>query len=118
MTNDKTSKTEVIAAAVERISDSKGLAAIGHGIGWGVAALAIACIYVALIVGPAAQKWDGHIHAQTKCFELKEIAGKVFKVDSCTGEVEEVTPVRDAKTDEKPKNQVSQPTGIQGAASK
>jgi len=104
MTNDKTSKTEVIASAVEKVSDSKGLAAIGHGIGWGVAALAIACFYVAVVLSPAAQKWDGHLQAQTKCFELKEIAGKVFKVNSCTGEVEEVTPVRDAKTENKDKS--------------
>jgi hypothetical protein len=115
LTNDKTSKTEVIAAAVERVSDSKGLAAIGHGIGWGVAALAVACIYVALVLSPAAQKWDGHIHAQSKCFELKEIAGKVFKVNSCTGEVEEVAALPSA---ENPKSQVPQPAGSQGAASK
>jgi hypothetical protein len=103
LTNDKTSKVEVIAAAVERVSDSKGLAAIGHGIGWGVAALAIACIYVAIALTPAAQKWDGHLHAQTKCFELKEVAGKIFKVNSCTGEVEEVTPQPGTKSEDKPK---------------
>ena len=116
MTNDKTSKTEVIAAAVERVSDSKGLAAIGHGIGWGVGALAVACIYVAIALTPAAQKWDGHLHAQTKCFELKEIAGKVFKVNSCTGEVEEVT--ANAKSEDKSKNPISLSRNTQGGASK
>lgn len=118
MDNEKTSKAEIIAKSVERVSDSKGLAAIGQGLGWGIAALAGACIYVALALSPAAQKWDGHIHAQTKCFELKEISGKVFKVNSCTGEIEEVVPGRDVKNEGKPNLPVPQTNGIKGTAQK
>lgn len=89
--NDKTnSKAEAIAKSVEKISDSRGLEAIGNGIGAGLVALAFALGVAALVFGMmAGSKWDGHLHPQTKCFELQEIGGKAFKVNTCTGETEE-----------------------------
>lgn len=93
MTEEKTSKAEAIAKSVEKISDSKGLAEIGKGLGAGLTAFAIAFgvvgFYLAIMAG---SKWDGHLSPPTKCFELQEISGKVFKVNSCTGEIIEYEP--------------------------
>lgn len=91
MAEEKLSKTEAIARSVERVADSKGLAEVGKGLGAGLVALAIAlavaAIYFALLVGP---KWDGHLRSQAKCFELQELSGKIYKVNTCTGEVTEL----------------------------
>lgn len=90
MSEDKTSKAETIARSVEKISDSKGLAEIGKGLGAGLTAFAVAFgvvgFYLAIMAG---SKWDGHLSPPPKCFELQEISGKVFKVNSCTGEITE-----------------------------
>jgi hypothetical protein len=45
--------------------------------------LGMALIYVAT-------KWDGHLHDQKGCFQLQEIKGIVYKVDTCTGKAEEL----------------------------
>lgn len=37
-------------------------------------------------------RWDGHLHDQKGCFQLQEIKGVVYKVDTCSGKVEEVKP--------------------------
>ena len=95
MTEQKTPAAEVIARSVEKVSDSKGLAAIGHGLGWGIAALAIALMFVGLFVSTnwreAANKWDGHLFPPEKCFELRELQGKVYRLNVCTGETQEVS---------------------------
>lgn len=96
MSEDKVSKAEVIAKSVERVSDSKGLAAIGTGLGWGFAsfgiALALSVMYFSIGFGDAAKKWDGHLHPHTKCYDLKQVGDKLFKINSCTGETIEVSP--------------------------
>lgn len=90
MGEEKASKAEVIAKSVENISDSKGLAEMGKGLGAGLMAFAFAFgvvgFYLAIMAG---SKWDGHLVPLAKCFELQEISGKVFKVNSCTGVVTE-----------------------------
>ncbi|WAC43836.1 hypothetical protein OU997_16505 [Pseudomonas sp. SL4(2022)] len=91
MSEDRTTKAEVIARSLEKVSDSKGLEAIGHGLGWGIAAMAIAAVFLALALSPAALKWDGHLHPQTKCYEVKEIAGELVKFNTCTGEAEKIS---------------------------
>lgn len=88
MGEEKSSKAEVIAKSVEKISDSKGLIEIGKGLGAGLVAFAIAIAVVGLYLSiTAGMKWDGHLFPETKCFELQEIFGKVFKVNTCTGEI-------------------------------
>lgn len=42
-----------------------------------------------LILG---SKWDGHLHDQKGCFQLQEIKGAIYKVDTCSGKTEEVKP--------------------------
>lgn len=37
-------------------------------------------------------KWDGHLHDQKGCYQLQEIKGVVYKVDTCSGKVEEIKP--------------------------
>lgn len=46
-------------------------------------------------------KWDGHLHDQKGCFQLQEVKGVVYKVDTCSGKAEELKPFSDAtaKTD-------------------
>jgi len=93
MTEDKISKAETIAKSVEKISDSKGLAEIGKGLGSGLVALAMAIGFVGFFLAiSAGSKWDGHLHSQEKCFVLQEISGKIFKVNTCTGEVVPLDP--------------------------
>lgn len=96
MNDEKLSKAEAIAKSVEKVSDSKGLAAIGAGIGWGIGSFGVAAIFAAMFFshgfGDAAKKWDGHLHPQTKCYDLKKISGKLFKINACTGETVEVNP--------------------------
>lgn len=93
MIEEKISKAETIAKSVEKISDSRGLAEIGKGLGSGLVALAVAIgvvgIYLALTTGP---KWDGHLYSHEKCFLLQEILGKIFKVNTCTGEAVPLDP--------------------------
>ncbi len=37
-----------------------------------------------------ASKWDGHLYSRQGCVQLQELQGRIFKVDTCTGSVEEV----------------------------
>lgn len=41
-------------------------------------------------LGSAAAKWDGHIFPQENCWKVQEINGRIFKVNTCSGEVEEI----------------------------
>ncbi|GAB1260598.1 hypothetical protein [Aurantivibrio plasticivorans] len=84
MSENNISKT---AEVVERIADSKGLGEFGHGIGMGIAFLAIFMMMPLIFF---ANKWDGHLHEQKECFEFKEIDKKLFKLNTCTGELVEV----------------------------
>lgn len=84
---DNISSAEAIAKSVEKVSDSKGLAAIGEGLGWGIGALAVALIFWALTAGT---KWDGRLFPEPKCFNIQEVAGRVFKVNTCTGDITEI----------------------------
>ena len=38
----------------------------------------------------AASHWDGHLHDQKGCFQLQELQGRAFKVDTCSGKTEEL----------------------------
>lgn len=35
-------------------------------------------------------KWDGHLVDQKGCYQLQEIKGIVYKIDTCTGKTEEL----------------------------
>lgn len=89
---ERESAVEAIAASAAKISDSKGLAAIGTGLGWGIAALAFA---LALIGTNVAIKWDGRLFPEPKCFELQEVSGRIFRVNTCTGEATEIEAIDD-----------------------
>jgi hypothetical protein len=97
MTEEKISKAEAIAKSVEKISDSRGIGEIGKGLGLGLAALAGALAFASIGLSPAASKWDGHLYPQTKCFEIHEVAGKIFKVNTCTGETVEIKSEEDPR---------------------
>ena len=88
MPEDKITKSEAIAKTVEKVADSKGLVEIGKGLGSGLVALGGALAFASIYFGIAAMKWDGHLHPQTKCYELREINEKVYKINTCTGETE------------------------------
>jgi hypothetical protein len=45
-----------------------------------------------------ATRWDGHIFDQKGCFQLQEIKGIIYKVDTCTGKAEELNPKNSMKT--------------------
>lgn len=63
------SKAESIAKSVETISNSRGLEAVGNGLGTGLAALAGAIVLTSFLFGIAAvTKWDGRLHSQLHCF--------------------------------------------------
>jgi hypothetical protein len=95
MSEDKYSKAESIAKSVEKISDSKGLEAIGVGLGMGVSVLAI---FMAIPLLMFASKWDGHLHEQKQCYEIQEIKGKAYKVNTCNGDIEEIPPKESDET--------------------
>jgi hypothetical protein len=84
---NSSSKAEVIAKSVEKISDSRGLAAIGNGLGAGIVALAA---FMAIPMLMLATKWDGKLHEEKPCYEIKEIEGKAYKLNTCTGELEAI----------------------------
>lgn len=88
--NNGSTTAESIAKAVERVSDSKGLQAIGQGLGAGLIALAAAAAFISIELPMVTSRWDGHFIPQTKCFDLKEIKGKVYKVNECTGDAQEM----------------------------
>ena len=98
MNEEKSSRAETIAKSVEKISDSKGLAEIGKGLGAGLVALAIAIAVVGMYLAiTAGIKWDGHLHPQENCFKLQEVFGKIFKVNTCTGEAVPFEPKPNSK---------------------
>ncbi|WP_275288635.1 hypothetical protein [Halomonas elongata] len=82
--NDKTSKT---AEVVGRIVEAKGLGDFGFGIGLGLAGVAF-CLMLPLMI--FATSWDGHLHEQKQCYEIKKIDGELFKLNTCTGELETI----------------------------
>lgn len=43
---------------------------------------------VAMALIFAAEKWDGHFYNRTGCVQLKEVKQKLYKVDTCSGEIE------------------------------
>lgn len=87
MNVEKPSRAEIIAKSVEKISDSKGLAEVGKGLGAGLVALAVAIAFVGMYFAiTAGLKWDGHLHPQENCFKLQEVTGKIYKVNTCSGE--------------------------------
>ncbi len=85
--SDQSTKAEVIAKSVEKISDSRGLEAIGNGLGLGIMALAFFMFMPMLML---ASKWDGKLHEQKQCFEIKELEGVAYKLNTCTGEIEKI----------------------------
>jgi hypothetical protein len=87
MSENDSSKSEVIARSVERIANAKGIESIGNGLGSGLVAFALALAAAAFFFGV---RWDGRLHAQEKCFDLKEISGKLIQINNCTGEAKEV----------------------------
>lgn len=40
----------------------------------------------------AAIKWDGHLRDPQRCFEIRDIRGTYYKVDTCTGRIEKMEP--------------------------
>jgi len=76
VSDNEESKHNRFAEAVAEIAHSQ----MGYLIGFGIMMLAIGF----------SSKWDGHLYDRKDCVELKEISGKIFKVDSCSGDVEEV----------------------------
>lgn len=88
MNSLKESSAEVVAKSVEKISDSKGLEAIGSALGvFGTAFAIFFCVglpMTALILG---NKWDGRLFEQKECFKIQEIRGEVYKLNTCTGEL-------------------------------
>lgn len=36
----------------------------------------------------AAGHWDGHLHTQPSCFDVKEIGGQLIKLNTCTGDTQ------------------------------
>ncbi|MCU7845330.1 MAG: hypothetical protein KZQ93_15985 [Candidatus Thiodiazotropha sp. (ex Monitilora ramsayi)] len=79
--------TDKTAEVVEKIANSKGLGEFGTGIGIGIAGVAF---FMMMPLVFFAQKWDGHLHEQKECYEFKEIDKKLFKLNTCTGEIAEV----------------------------
>ncbi len=47
-------------------------------------------IYLGLAFMALALRWDGHLHDQKGCFQLQEVKDVVYKVNTCSGEVEEL----------------------------
>jgi hypothetical protein len=46
------------------------------------------CMALPILAGAFAGNWDGHLYDRKGCVQLQEMQGKVYKVDTCTGDVE------------------------------
>lgn len=68
----------LIASAAAAISESPMGYLIGMALMLGLAA--------------AATRWDGHLYDPRGCVQVQEAGGRIFKVDTCTGKVEELPP--------------------------
>lgn len=64
------------AEAIAEIAHSQ----MGYYIGFGIFMLAMG-------IG---MRWDGHLFNPKGCVEVQEISGKYFKVNSCSGDIEEI----------------------------
>ncbi len=73
---DKPDRTSLIAHAAAALADSPLAFGLGFGLLFGLPLLAT--------------HWDGHLTDRRGCVQLQEMKGKVYKVDTCTGKVEEV----------------------------
>ncbi|MDB1126283.1 hypothetical protein [Vibrio algarum] len=82
---DNKNKAEAIAKSVEKISDSKGLAAIGNS-------LPLVAMFMFFPLVFFAMKWDGKLHEEKQCYEFREIEKKLYKLNNCTGEMKLVNP--------------------------
>ncbi|WP_345881177.1 hypothetical protein [Shewanella algae] len=79
MSNDeevRDKRENKFAEAIAEIAHSQ----MGYYIGFGIFMLAIG-------IGT---RWDGHLFSQKGCIEVQEINEKYFKVNSCSGDVEEI----------------------------
>ncbi|GLO60924.1 hypothetical protein MACH09_14320 [Vibrio sp. MACH09] len=76
-------KAEIIAKSVEKISDSKGLAAIGESL-----PLVAMFLFIPLLM--LATKWDGKLHEEKQCYQLKVINKQKYILNTCTGELEKI----------------------------
>ncbi len=76
------SKFEKFAGLAKGVGDSS----LSTVLGMAVVVVGIA-VFIAGVV--MAGKWDGHLYDRKGCVQLQEIAGKVYKVDTCTGAVSE-----------------------------
>jgi len=66
----------LVAASLSSIAHSQMGMLVGMGVMIGL--------------GSAAVHWDGHLVSQVGYFQLQKIDNRVFKVNSCTGKVEEI----------------------------
>lgn len=87
MADSKNTNAEAIAKSVEKVADSRGLAEIGKGLGAGLVALACALAFAVMALTSSTSKWDGHLFPQKECFSLQEAAGKIYKLDKCSGSI-------------------------------
>ena len=68
-----------IAEAARGVGDSD----LGSGLGIMLALIAFPLGFAFIL---AAVTWDGHFYDQKGCWQLQEIKGKAFNVNTCTGE--------------------------------
>ena len=99
MSDDRKSTTaETIAKSVEKISDSRGIGEIGKALPSVAGALAIPLIVAAMFLGG---RWDGHLYPPSPQYQLQEVGGKIYKINTLTGEIVEFNPELDKEELEK-----------------
>jgi hypothetical protein len=77
MEEDKKARsTENIVKSIEKISDSKGLTALGEGLGFGIVVLGMALMIGFIVFG---SKWDGIFTLKKNVLKLKILIMKYIK---------------------------------------
>lgn len=82
--NQESTKTESILRAAEGFGSSGLSFLIGLGL-WGAIAVAGILSLIFLLLN------DGYIYSKENCVKLQQIEGKIYKVNSCTDSVTEVS---------------------------
>jgi hypothetical protein len=76
MSDKKEKRENRLAEAVAEIAHSQ----MGYFIG----------MAIFMFVVSVATKWDGHLFDRKGCIEIQEKNGQLFKVDTCSGDIEQI----------------------------
>lgn len=82
--SDEAKNSETSPAALGKAAAALGDSGFGVGLGMGMLFL---CLFLPIVFIAFATHWDGHIIPAPNCFDSKEMNGKIYILNTCTGDI-------------------------------